>query len=140
MVEVQVKATYVEEAVVGELVRSDRRLRRMQAAARTAADADYAARLELGRRFASLLSAHRRADVRRVVGALERLAARTEMGDPTGDFGVANVAFLVHRSQVAGFQAAVEGLAAEESGRMSIRTVGPTAPYSFVDGTLAGVG
>jgi hypothetical protein len=138
MVEVQVKATYVEEAIVAEIVSRDRRLRRLREASR--AGQDYAARVELGRRFATVLDARREQDSREMRRALGRFAAPVEPSPPTVDFALATMAFLVSRSKLDDFDGAVQRFVADSAGRITVRCVGPVAPYSFVGAALPGVG
>jgi hypothetical protein len=130
-VELQVKASYVEETVVADIVRSDRKLQRLRGSA------DHGRQIELGRRFATALDARRRADSARLLDRMGRMAARSSLGDPPGEFGVASAAFLVPRATVSAFLDELDQLAAEEPA-MSVRAVGPLAPFSFVGGVFAG--
>jgi hypothetical protein len=131
-VELHVKASYREEVVLAELMRSDRRLQRLRSGRQ-----DHARRLELGRHVADLLDARRHADAGHILDRAGRLATRTSVGSPSGDFGVVDAAFLVPRRTVPAFLDEADRLAAEAS-TMTVRTMGPMAPYSFVGETLAG--
>ena len=135
MVELQVKATYVEESLVAELVGADRRLQRLRATLR--ASPDYSTRVELGRRFATVLDARRESDARQISRALRKFAARVQSDRPASDFGVANLAFLVARSKLDSFRSGFDQLRSAVSARMHIRCVGPLAPYSFVGNGLS---
>jgi hypothetical protein len=130
-VELQVKATYVEEAVVAEVVRSDRKLQRLRGST------DHRRQIELGRRFASALEARRHADSARLVERVGRIADRAALGEPPGEFGVVDAAFLIPRGSVAAFLEEIDQAAAEES-TITVRAVGPMAPYSFVGDVYAG--
>lgn len=131
--EVQVKVDYVEDAIAAELVRSDRTLQRLRAGRQ-----DQPRQIEIGRRFAALLEARREADAPRLVERLAGPASRASFGEPRSELGVANASFLVPRDAVDAFLAGVDRLAAAEPG-LTVRAIGPMAPYSFVDRAFAEV-
>ena len=115
---------------------TDRRLRRLQRASRNGGG--YPASLELGRRFADVLDGRRAADARQLSAALARCSAEVASGPAAGEFGAANLAFLVPRNRLAAFDAAVDELTAVQRDRLTIRVLGPMAPYSFVGSVLSG--
>ncbi|MDQ4125124.1 MAG: GvpL/GvpF family gas vesicle protein, partial [Actinomycetota bacterium] len=126
-VEVQVKATYVEDAVVARAVAGDRRVERLKRSA------NLDARVELGRRVAENIERQRYSDARVVVDVLGQHAQATSLGDPTGEYGLVNVSFLVDREGLAAFDDAFERLQARVEDLVRFRYVGPLPPYSFVD-------
>jgi len=126
-IEVQVKAAYVEDAIAARILASDRRIQKLKSATQ------FEAQVELGRRFAEALDRARYADGRAIVDRLARLAERTSLGEAAGEYGVVSAAFLVARKDLAAFDAAVGGIRRELDGYMTIRYLGPLAPYSFVD-------
>jgi hypothetical protein len=129
-VEVQVKATYDEDAVVSEVVGTDRRLQRMRN------KPGHDAQVEVGRRFAELLDARRSSDAARLLKRAGRVARKTAFGQPSGDFGVVNASCLVRRADVTTFVDEVQR-AADAMPAVAVRTVGPMPPYDFV-GALDG--
>lgn len=129
-VEMQVKAEYDEAAVAREIA-SDRTVRKLQARAR--AKGDVAAKIELGRRFASVLDHKRDADGRAIVESLAPLARDVHVSDAAGDYGLVNASLLVPRSDVARLDSVVDGIRETLGGRAHVRCVGPLPPYSFVD-------
>lgn len=130
-VELQVKASYVEETVVAEIVRSDRKLQRLQGTT------DHGRQIELGRRFADALDARRQADSARLLDRMSPLAARASLGDPPGEFGVMGASFLVERDTVRAFLEEIDK-ARQAEPAISVRTTGPMAPFSFVGDVFAG--
>lgn len=104
-------------------------------------NATYFERVRLGELVAQAATAKREAAAARITGALEPLAAATELGDALHEQMLANVAFLVDRHRVADFDAAVNKLGDELGEEVRLRYVGPLPPHNFVDlgaGTEAG--
>jgi hypothetical protein len=100
------------------------------------ADAGYYERIQLGELVAGEVERRRDEDVARARARLEpvAVAARSEgLGTPDAAF---NLAFLVERERLDDFSAAVTELIGELGERVSVRYVGPLAPYSFADAEL----
>lgn len=126
-VEVQVKATYVEDAVVARAVAGDRRIQRLKRSSH------LDARVELGRRVAENIERQRYSDARLVVDVLGKHAEATSLGDAAGEYGLVNASFLVDRTRLGAFDETFEHLRARTEDLVTFRYVGPLPPYSFVD-------
>ena len=131
LVEVQVKGEYDQEAVARDLLATDRTLQTLQARCKSRGDVD--SKIELGRRFASVLEQARYADGRRIIDALESLAKDVSVGSPSGEYGVVNASFLVPRSETERFETTFAGLKERLADRIALRHLAPLPPYSFVD-------
>lgn len=138
LVEIQVRAEYDADAIARDIASSDRSIQRLQARARSRGDVE--SRIELGRRFASVLDQKRYADARSLVDRLAAVARDASVGDAAGEYGLLRASFLVSRDDVARFDEVAESAAARLEGRASIRCVGPLPPYSFVDASALAVG
>lgn len=138
LVEIQVRAEYDADAIALDIASSDRSIQKLQARARSRGDVE--SRIELGRRFASVLDARRYADARSLVDRLSKTARDASVGDATGEYGLMRASFLVARDDVERFDRTAEAAAAALEGRATVRCVGPLPPYSFVDASALAVG
>ena len=128
-VEVTLKATYVEDQALEEVVATTPQL--AQATARRAASLD--AKIELGRRVAQALAAKRDREALQVLEALKPTAREVKLIDPGAELVVLNASFLVPRKALPKFDKALEEVSRAARGRMTFDCVGPLPPYSFVD-------
>jgi hypothetical protein len=136
-VEFRVKAFYVEDVVVRELIAEDRRVRELQRRTRgLSAEAAYYERIQLGELVASGLAAKRAGDAQTIVRRLAAVAVDQVVEDPANEWGVVAASFLVNRSETTRFEAGARELADGLGGRVRLRCVGPLPPYSFVDMNL----
>lgn len=132
-----VRITWRREAAMSEIVEADPSLKNAYlslAGKPEAATRD--ARIALGRRVAAAIETARLELSSRFyadLGALARDAARE---DPEDDMMALKAAFLVDRSHVGAFSAALEALEAEKAGRFDVKLVGPGPAYSFSKVTL----
>jgi hypothetical protein len=137
-VQVVVKGTYAEEDLLRGIVTASPKVAALrERLQRLPANAGYYERIRLGELVATEVDRVREADAARALAQLEPLAAATRsdgLGTPDAAF---NFAFLVDRSSLDDFSAAVTNLIAELGDRISVRYVGPLAPYSFADAELA---
>ena len=138
VVEIQVRAEYEPDEIARDIATSDRPLQKLQA--RVRGRDDVQTKIELGRRFATVLDQRRYADGRTIVDQLAPVARDASLGDAPGEYGVVRASFLVSREDVTRFDAAAEAAAASLAGRVRIRCVGPLPPYSFVDASALAVG
>jgi len=131
-VELTVRAAYVEDEVLGEVVREQPRLARgLQAGSRRQTGASREARIDLGRRIADAVRAKRDADHRWLVKRLAPLARDVAVAAPASEMAVLNASFLVERSALDRFDRALEKVNAEVAKVMQLTCVGPLPPYSF---------
>ena len=128
-VEVTLKAVYVEQQAIQDVVAESPELARRVGAG----GQSYQAKLELGRRVAEALRAKRDRDARAVLGVLAPAARDVKVGDPGAELVVLNASFLVPRGAMAAFDKALERVNAWGRGRIQLDCVGPLPPYSFVD-------
>jgi hypothetical protein len=134
LVELDITVSCPNDELVQALVAGDAAL---ADAARRLRDGSYHERLELGERIAGAVNGARDQATHRLLGAVRGLAAACDVGEPAHEDMLANVAFLVARSGLEAFDAAVEELGARLRAPMRARCVGPLAPYRFADVPLA---
>jgi len=136
-VQVVVKGTYAEEDLLRGIVSSSPRLVALRDRLQQLPEnAGYYERIRLGELVAMEVDRTREADAAHALARLQPLAAaaRAEgLGTPDAAF---NFAFLVDRARLDDFSAAVTDLIAEFGDRITVRYVGPLAPYSFADAEL----
>lgn len=94
-----------------------------------------AMQLRIGRLVQEQVDQRRDQYRRRVVGELVRHARDAQPNPRPSEDIVFNLAFLVDRSELPAFDAAVDRIGEELDGQLSLRYVGPLPPYSF--GTVA---
>jgi Gas vesicle synthesis protein GvpL/GvpF len=137
-VQVTVKGSYVEDRLLRGVVAASPKVAALRERIRNLPqNAGYYERIRLGELVAAEVERRREEDAARAIARLEPLAvaARAEgVGTPDAAF---NLAFLVERERLDEFSAAVTGLIADFGDDVSVRYVGPLAPYSFADAELA---
>ena len=132
-VELSVKAFYVEEAILAEIIRQNSRIARLREATRSApAAATHGARLELGELVAAELRGRARRDAAHILERLRPLAEAVEIAGEPIEHEVLRASFLVARKNVTAFDKAMNDIARREDGRIHFKYVGPLPPHSFV--------
>jgi hypothetical protein len=132
LVELRVKAFYVEEAVLRDIVRSDPAIARLNEATRGLPDAStHPQRVRLGEAVAHALAARRERDAHAIFARLRPLAEDAVVEDTESSLAL-TASFLVDRGRVAAFDAAMDELAREHEGLMTFKYLGPLPPHSFV--------
>jgi Gas vesicle synthesis protein GvpL/GvpF len=134
-VQLTLKAIYHEDVPLREAVKAHPDLKRTSDRLRER-DAGRDAWVDLGQRVARAIEAHRAADETAIVARLEPHAERVLVEEPGHERMVARLQLLVPRDRREGLDQAVAALIAEQEERMSIRYIGPLAPYSFCDVSL----
>lgn len=124
VVELSVRAYYVEDAVLREIVRDDSSVARLKGRASDVA---------LGEAVAHALVAKRRAEASAIERILLPLADDAVLDDPRTEYELFRGAFLVQRSGIAAFDSQMSDLARERDGVVVFKYVGPLPPHSFVD-------
>jgi hypothetical protein len=133
-VEFSLKAYYVEDVVLGEILSTDRSIARLRESVRSLPDdASYFQRIRLGELVAGELVRRRAADASAIATRLTPLAKAVEEEEERPELMVMKGSFLVPRDAVEGFRAAVDDLATEAGDRMIFKLLGPLPPYSFVE-------
>jgi hypothetical protein len=132
-VEYLVKGRYVEDAVLREVLREDDRIAELRERVRgEPEDVVRDARIALGELVNQAVTAKRDADTSKVVDALVSLSTGVSPREATHEEDAVNVAFLVETGRVEEFLAAVDRLARDWDGRITLRALGPLAAYDFV--------
>jgi hypothetical protein len=121
--ELSVRASYVEDAVLAEIVRDDARVARLRAQSRD---------VELGEAVAAALVAKREREKAAMVATLQPLVRDLEIDEPREPYELVRASFLVECRHLASFDRAIEAFARERAGVVLMRCVGPLPPHSFV--------
>jgi Gas vesicle synthesis protein GvpL/GvpF len=133
-VELHVRASYVEEALMREIVESHPGIAgRSEAIGHRPADATYYDQIELEQLVAEAVGRARELDTAAIVHALQPLAVACRAAEPPHELVAAQLSFLVGRPQLPSFAAAVAALARQQLGRLALRCSGPLPAYSFVE-------
>jgi hypothetical protein len=135
VVQLTVRARFVQDAVIAQLVQEEPEIRRLREQTREHLEEEtYRARIRLGELVVAGFERKRGEHAE----ALERAAAPhvVELRQrPTSQVDdVAEIAVLVPRDRVREFEDALERYAARTVGLVAVRLVGPQAPYDFVEG------
>ncbi|WP_329259814.1 GvpL/GvpF family gas vesicle protein [Actinoallomurus sp. NBC_01490] len=134
--EVRVKGTYVQEAILREVVAEEPEVAELNERVRNvpedASDAVYYDRVRLGELVAQSVKRRRDEEGARLLESLAPAAAAVAAHAPVREEDVIDASFLVDRAKLADFQRTVDALAGEHQGRVTLRLVGPLPPYSFV--------
>jgi len=133
-VQLNLRASYVSEQVLGEVVREDRVVAELRSRTRHLPEgAVHPDLVRLGEAVAGAMETKRRDDAAMLVDFLAPYVV-DEVVRPGRDLDqVVDLALLVPREGVDELEEALEGLAAELHERIRLRLVGPVAPYDFVE-------
>ncbi len=133
-VEFAVKGLYDEAAVLREIVAEDREVAQLREAiaGKPEAATDYE-RIGLGELIASAFAARAERDAAAIVEELRPRAVAVSVGEPLHERMAVNASFLVERTALDRFDAAVEAVGKREASRMRVRLTGPLPPHSFVE-------
>jgi hypothetical protein len=137
-VQMSVKAYYLEEALLREVLRRRPELKkRSDAVASLPVERSQQERIALGRDVAAAVEEQRELDQRLLLGQLAEAAEDVRIEPPVGDRHVMNLQLLVDSSRRAELDAIVQRLSEEYGDRFAFRYVGPLPPYSFTDLVLS---
>jgi len=132
-VEARLKAFYVEQTILGEIVAEQPEVAELHRRTRALSpDATYYERIRLGELIAAALFAKGQRDAERIRCRLVPLAADHCVEDEPHEWSLPTTSFLLERSELEKFQSAVAGLAEETERRLQLRCLAPLPPYSFV--------
>ena len=127
------RAGYVEEQVLGEIVQSDPEVAELRERTRDLPEeAAYAERVRLGELVARAIEDKRGQDADFLLDRVLTLVDAHVVRPVSGLAPVCDVALLVHSDQRAELEARLESLAEEVHERIRLRLMGPVAPYDFV--------
>jgi hypothetical protein len=132
-VELAVRVSYDEDAVLRQLVEADPGIAaRHERIAGVDPDAAYYERIQLGEQVAAALEKRRDDDAQRIYDVLCEVADDVSASEPLSPQMVINGTFLVPRADVDAFQDAI-GSSVKAQPEFRVRFVGPLPPYSFTD-------
>jgi hypothetical protein len=128
------RARYVEERVLTEIVAEDPRVAELREQTRDRPEDSYLkARIELGELVSSSLIRKRETDTPAVLDPIAAHAAAYSLREGRGGVDqLVDVAFLVENDKRAEFEQAAESVARALTGRVRLQLMGPTAAYDFV--------
>ncbi|GAA0585628.1 GvpL/GvpF family gas vesicle protein [Actinomadura livida] len=136
MVELRVKATYVQDAVLREIMTGDPEIaelsQRLREVPPDAADAVYYDRIRLGELIAQTMERMREADGQTLLDGAAPAAEAAVTKTPAREEDVLDASFLVRADKRAEFEQAVDKLATDHGERVKVRLIGPLPPYDFV--------
>jgi hypothetical protein len=129
------KASYLEDVVLAEVVGEDHEIRELREYTRTLPDdAGHRERLRLGQLVAGALERKRDLDAAELLRVITPYVAAQAPRAGHGVDQLLDVAFLVDDEVRGEFEEQLEGLAEAVHERIRLRLVGPVAPYDFVGG------
>jgi hypothetical protein len=135
--EFTVKARYVEDAVLREVVAEEPELAHLREVVNALpADAAYYERIRLGELIVRAVERRREADAAALFDQLSPYAAAAVWRPASTEEGIADAALLVDHHGWAALERAVEGVARRGAGRIRMRMLGPIAPYDFTNDVL----
>ncbi len=132
-VELNVKASYAEDAVLRDTLLRHRELRELNERLRVSGGGRYEDRLAFGERVAAAVQERQSVDAERILAELRPHTAASTAG-PTVEGSFFNTSFLVGAGDRAGFDDAVRRVQQAFTELVDVRVYGPLPPYSFVDG------
>lgn len=133
-VELRVRATYEEEALMREVVTENPDIARgRESLGGKSEDATYFERINLGEAVAEAIDRKRDDDGRRILDALLPHADDVQVAEPPHERVALVASFLVQRSGVKRFEDAVEQIAEAQHGRLRMTLTDPLPPHSFVE-------
>jgi hypothetical protein len=133
-VQFTVRARYVEQAVLTEIVNETPEIAQLREAIAQTPDADATRneRIQLGQLVSEAIEQKRRLDSNSLVERLSPDSDSHVVREPSHDEDAAHIAFLVQLDEQEAFQAAVSEIQQEWKERVDIVLLGPSAPYDFV--------
>lgn len=130
------RATYLEDVVLGELVLADPEIRELRERTRDLPEeVAYGDRVRLGELVARELEARSAEDAELLLDAVVPRSAAHVVRAASDGFQILDVALLVDDERSEELVNILEGLAEAMHERIRLRLVGPVAPYEFAGGT-----
>jgi hypothetical protein len=132
-VQYNVRASYVEDAVLAEIVREDPEIRRLRERTRDLPeDALVGDRIRLGELVSQNWERLARADADHLLAQVAPMVTAHAVRREPGPAAALDAALLVEAGRSQELEDLLELLAEQTHGRMQLRLVGPLAPYDFV--------
>jgi hypothetical protein len=127
------RASYREDVVLREVVAGDQRIAGLRERTRDLPEAEsYADRVRLGELVSRAVEEKRAADADGLLAEVLPLTVASALRAGSGMDHVVHIALLVDNDRVSALEETLEDLAAAAHERMTIRLLGPMAPYDFV--------
>jgi hypothetical protein len=134
-VQYNVRASYVEDAVLAEIVGEHPEIQRLRERTRDLPDdARIGDRIKLGELVSHAWTALARADADRLLSQLGPFVSAHALRREPGPQTALDAALLVDRSRSDELEDHLEALAEQSDGRLRLSLLGPVAPYDFVGG------
>ncbi|MEV7908103.1 GvpL/GvpF family gas vesicle protein, partial [Streptomyces anulatus] len=128
-----VKGRYVEGVVIGEVLAESAEAARLREEIRgKPEDATWDARIRLGELLGEGVAARRDADTEVIVAALAPHSVAVVVREPTHEQDAVHAAFLVETGKQDEFEQVVDEFGDRWTDRVTLRLLGPLAPYDFV--------
>jgi hypothetical protein len=128
-----IKGRYVEHTVLEEVLGENQEAARLRESLRQIGDpaASRAQRIQLGELINQAVCVKRVADTRTLGEVLAGHVVASRVREPTHELDAVHVAVLAELSHRVELEDAVSGLARDWDGRITVRLLGPMAPYDF---------
>ncbi|TDD21447.1 GvpL/GvpF family gas vesicle protein [Actinomadura sp. KC06] len=135
-IELRLKATYVQETVLREIMAADPEIaelsRRLREVPPDIADAVYYDRVRLGELIAQAMQRRRDRDGQALLDGAAPAAEAFTSKPPVREEDVLDASFLVRADRRAEFERTVDDLGRAHADRVRVRLIGPLPPYDFV--------
>jgi hypothetical protein len=134
-----IKGRYVQDVVLREVAEeNDEVMQLRERISGKPEDATRNDRIALGELVTNAIEAKRERDTAAVAEALAALDVKLTVRPPTHEEDAVHVACLAETARQADLEDEVERFAGEWDGRVTLRLLGPLAPYDFVTTTAGG--
>jgi hypothetical protein len=131
--EYAVRGRYVERVLLTEVLKGSPEVQQLREQIRNLPEAaSMNLRIRLGEIVNQAVEAKRNADTQRLVEELSPFADQVMVREATHEQDAGNIALLVSNDCWEEFESAVRHVAEEWADRVSLRLLGPLAPYDFV--------
>jgi hypothetical protein len=132
-VELKLRASYVEEALLRDVIGEHPEIARLRDVLRgLPAEASYYERIRLGEMVTDAVQGRRSQDAAALLDVLEPLAHQVSIAESAHERIVLDASFLVARDRIDRFDGAVDELGQRYATRMRMRYTGPLPAHSFV--------
>lgn len=133
-VEVRIRASYVEDALMREVVRAEPRIGSLRGALQGKPDdATYYERIRLGELVAGTVERQREHDAHAILDALASVALAVAPTDAAHERIVVQASFLVERTRLGEFDQILDEVALGYAELIRFKSVGPLPAHSFVE-------
>jgi len=133
LAEYMIKGRYVGQTVLSEILAENQQAARLRESLRRIGDPDAsrAQRIQLGELINEAVCAKRVADTRTLGEVLAGHVVASRVREPTHEMDAVHLAVLAELTHQQELENAVSRLARDWHGRITVRLLGPMAPYDF---------